>query len=423
MGGHAMKAEIIAVGTELLLGQIVNTNAQFLSQELALMGIDVYFQTVVGDNEGRLMEAFKLASSRADLIVCTGGIGPTQDDLTKDVLAKYLNRNIVMHEPSLAKITAFFETRGTHMVESNKRQALLLEGSDPLFNETGMAVGIGLSQADNHYIVLPGPPSEMRPMFKNYAKPWLLGVMQENTPLRSKMLMFGGIGESTLEDRLIDLIQAQTDPTIAPYAKEGEVAIRLTTRAATEEEANLRFEKVETEIRARIGEHLYAEKEASLESAILELLTARGATFAAAESCSGGRLSDLVTALPGSSAVFKGGLVCYTNEVKHRLLGVPMEVLEGADAPGAVSAETAELLARGTLQATGADYAVSITGVAGPASSEGKPVGLVYVGYADIHGNTHVQKTHAYGNRDTIKLRSAKSALYLLWKMLKQTKD
>jgi nicotinamide-nucleotide amidase len=416
-----MKAEIIAVGTELLLGQIVNTNAQFLSQELALMGIDVYFQTVVGDNERRLKEALQLASSRADLVVCTGGIGPTQDDLTKDVLAAFLNRRIEMHEPSLAKITSFFESRGVHMVESNKRQALILEGSDPLINETGLAVGIGLSQGNNHYIVLPGPPSEMRPMFNNYAKQWLRGVMQEETPLRSRMLMFGGIGESMLEDRLLDLIQAQSDPTIASYAKEGEVAIRLTTRAATEEEANLKFEKVETEIRSRIGDHLYADKAMSLEAAVLELLTARGATFAVAESCSGGRLSDLITAVPGSSAVFKGGLVCYTNEVKHRLLGVPMEVLEGADAPGAVSAETAELLARGTLQATGADYAVSITGVAGPASSEGKPVGLVYVGYADVQGRTHVKKVHAYGNRETIKLRSAKSALYLLWSMLKQT--
>lgn len=416
-----MKAEIIAVGTELLLGQIVNTNAQFLSQELALMGIDVYFQTVVGDNERRLREALQLASSRADLVVCTGGIGPTQDDLTKDVLAAFLDRGIEMHEPSLAKITSFFESRGVHMVESNKRQALILEGSDPLINETGLAVGIGLSQENNHYIVLPGPPSEMRPMFNNYAKQWLRGVMQEETPLRSKMFMFGGIGESMLEDRLLDLIQAQSDPTIAPYAKEGEVAIRLTTRAATEEEANLKFEKVEAEIRNRIGDHLYADKAMSLEAAVLELLEARGATFAVAESCSGGRLSDLITAVPGSSAVFKGGLVCYTNEVKHRLLGVPMEVLEGADAPGAVSAETAELLARGTLQATGADYAVSITGVAGPASSEGKPVGLVYVGYADVHGRTRVQKVHAYGNRETIKLRSAKSALYLLWSMLKHS--
>jgi len=415
-----MKAEIIAVGTELLLGQIVNTNAQFLSQELALMGIGVYFQTVVGDNENRLHEALSLASSRADLIVCTGGIGPTQDDLTKDVLAAFLSRQLVMHEPSLTKITSFYEARGTQMVESNKRQALMIEGSEPLFNETGMAVGNGLSAGNNHYIVLPGPPSEMRPMFTNYAKPWLRGVMQEETPLRSKMLMFGGIGESMLEERLIDLIGAQSDPTIAPYAKEGEVAIRLTTRAATEEEANLKFASVEAEIRRRIGDHLYADKAMSLEAAVQELLIARGETYAVAESCSGGRLSDLITALPGSSAVFKGGIVCYTNDVKHRLLGVPMEVLEGADAPGAVSAETAELLARGTLQATGADYAVSITGVAGPASSEGKPVGLVYVGYADVHGRTHVQKTHAYGNRETIKLRSSKSALYLLWSMLKQ---
>lgn len=413
-----MKAEIIAVGTELLLGQIVNTNAQFLSQELAALGIDVYFQTVVGDNEGRMAEALRLASERADLVVCTGGIGPTQDDITKDVLAAYLGRELVMDEPSLNKIVAFFKERGTSMFESNKRQALILEGGTPFPNTTGMAVGVGVSQAGKHYIVLPGPPSEMRPMFKQAATDWLRSVMQETVPLHSRMLMFGGIGESMLEDRLLDLIQAQTDPTIAPYAKEGEVAIRLTTRAATEEEANEKFAEVEAEIRQRVGSHLFADRSMTLEAAVLEKLAARGETFAAAESCSGGRLSDLVTAVPGSSSAFKGSVICYTNEVKHRLLGVPMELLEGPDAPGAVSEETAERLARGVLAATGSDYAISITGVAGPSSTEGKPVGLVYIGYADKRGNVAVQKTHPYGVRETIKLRSAKSALYLLWKML-----
>jgi len=414
-----MKAEIIAVGTELLLGQIVNTNAQFLSQELAKLGIGVYFQTVVGDNDGRIREAFRIASDRADLVVCTGGIGPTQDDLTKDVLASFLGRGLAMHEPSMEKIEAFFRARGIPMAESNRRQALLLEGGEPLLNETGMAVGVGLTQDGTHYIVLPGPPSEMKPMFLKQAAPWLLSVMAEEAPLRSKMLMFGGIGESLLEDKLIDLIDGQTDPTIATYAKEGEVAVRLTTRAATEAEAEARFADTEAEIRRRVGGHIYAEKEASLEAAVLALLAERGETFAVAESCSGGRLSDLITSQPGCSAVFRGGVISYTNEVKMGLLGVEAELLEGEGAPGAVSAETAERMAVGALQATGADRALSITGVAGPDPSEGKPVGLYFVGYADKFGHSEAKQMHAYGNRDTIKLRTSKSALYLLWTKLK----
>jgi len=413
-----MKAEIIAVGTELLLGQIVNSNAQFLSQELAKLGIGVYFQTVVGDNEGRIREAFELASSRADLIVCTGGIGPTQDDITKDVLAAYLGRTITMHEPSLEKIVSFFQSRGVYMAESNKRQATLIDGCNPLHNETGLAIGLGISQAEKHYIVLPGPPGEMKPMFMNYAKPWLRSVMNEEKPLRSRMLMFGGIGESLLEDKLIDLINAQTDPAIATYAKEGEVAVRLTTRAATEEEAGHIFRDVEAEIRNRVGEHVFADKEASLEMAVMERLAARGETFAAAESCTGGKLSDLVTALPGSSEVFNGSIISYTNVVKHNLLGVPMELLEGDGAPGAVSAITAERMALGAIAALGADHAVSITGVAGPTTSEGKPVGLYYVAYANKSGRTVVKEAKTYGNRDTIKLRATKTALYLLWTML-----
>lgn len=416
-----MNAEIIAVGTELLMGQIANTNGQFLAQELANLGINVYFQTVVGDNEGRMREALDLARSRAQLIICTGGLGPTQDDLTKDVLAAFLGRSLTMHEPSLTKMTEFFAARGVVMVESNKRQAILLEGSDPLRNDTGLAVGVALTQDGTHYMLLPGPPKEMKPMFLNYGVPWLRSVMTDEVPLVSKMLKFAGIGESGLEHQLLDLIQAQTDPTIAPYAKEGEVAIRLTTRAATREEGLLKIAPVEAEIRRRVGQYVYADRDVTLETAVLEALQASGRTLAVAESCSGGLLSDMLTAVPGASRSFLGGVVCYTNAVKHGLVGVPLDVLEGPNAPGAVSAQTAELLAEGIRARTDADFALSITGVAGPEPSEGKAVGLVYVGVAERGKEAASFQLQLNGNRETIKLRASKSALYQLWRRLSAT--
>jgi nicotinamide-nucleotide amidase len=416
-----MKAEIIAVGTELLLGQIVNTNAQFLSQACAALGVDIYFQTVVGDNESRLLDSLRLASSRADVVICTGGLGPTQDDLTKDVLSDYLGRKLYIHEPSMDKIAGFFHTRGVPMVESNARQALMLEGSDPLLNDTGMAVGIALTANGTHYILLPGPPKEMKPMFTNYAAAWLRSVMADEVPLYSKMLKFAGIGESNLEHQLIDLIQAQTDPTIAPYAKEGEVTIRLTTRAHTSEEGDRKIQLTEEEIRSRVGAFLYATEDVPIENVILQILTQKKLTLTIAESCSGGLLSDLLTAVPGSSQAFLGGVVCYSNLLKNKLLGVPLELLEGENAPGAVSAETAAQLAANLLQITGSDYAVSITGVAGPSQSEGKPVGLVYIGIAHKGSQTLVEKLQLSGNRETIKLRASKSALYHLWKQLKDS--
>jgi nicotinamide-nucleotide amidase len=416
--GNVMNAEIIAVGTELLMGQIANTNGQFLAQELANLGINVYFQTVVGDNEGRMREALELARGRAQLIICTGGLGPTQDDLTKDVLASFLGCSLTMHEPSLAKMTDFFAARGVVMVESNKRQAILLEGSDPLPNDTGLAVGVALTQYGTHYMLLPGPPKEMKPMFLNYGVPWLRGVMTDETPLVSKMLKFVGIGESALEHQLLDLIQAQTDPTIAPYAKEGEVAIRLTTRAETREVGLAKIAPVEAEIRKRVGPYIYADRDVTLETAVLETLQASGRTVAVAESCSGGLLSDMLTAVPGASRAFLGGVVCYTNAVKHGLLGVPMDVLEGPNAPGAVSEETAALLAEGIRARTDADFALSITGVAGPDPSEGKPVGLVFVGVAERDKEASAHRLQLNGNRETIKLRASKSALYQLWRRL-----
>ncbi|WP_127583856.1 competence/damage-inducible protein A [Paenibacillus koleovorans] len=410
-----MKAEIIAVGTELLLGQIVNTNAQYIAQGCADMGINVFFQTVVGDNAQRIKDSFDIARQRADLIICTGGLGPTQDDLTKDALADYLGRSLYLHEPSMEKIVKMFESRGIEMVKSNERQALLLDGSEPLTNDAGLAVGAAITQDGTHYVLLPGPPKEMKPMFDNYVKAWLRTMMGDVLPLFSKTLKFAGIGESTLEHRLIDLIDAQQDPSIAPYAKEGEVSIRLTTRAASAEEGMAKIAGVEQQIRSRVGEYIFAAEDIGLEVALIRLLSERGLTLSAAESCTGGLLSEMLTAVPGSSKAFHGGVVCYSNALKHGLLGIPMELLEGAGAPGAISAETAERLAEGARERADADFALAITGVAGPDPSEGKPVGLVFVGVAERGKAPEVHRLQLSGSREMIRLRAAKAALHRLW--------
>ena len=413
-----MKAEIIAVGTELLLGQIVNTNAQFLSQRLAGLGIDVYFQTVVGDNAGRIRQAIETARSRADLLLFTGGLGPTQDDLTKDVLADYLGRRLVIHEPSLRKIEERLAGR-LMQIESNRRQALMIEGSDPLPNETGLAVGNALTADGTHYVLLPGPPGEMKPMFDGPATAWLLRLLGDSRPLYSLTLRFAGIGESALEDLLIDLIKGQSDPTIAPYAKEGEVAIRISTKAASEAEAAAKLDETVKAIERLAGHHLYAREDVPLEETVVGLLRAAGKTVAAAESCTGGLLAELLTSVPGSSEAFAGCVVAYTNAMKRELLGVPAGLLEGPGAPGAISGAAAAAMAERTLERIGADYALAITGVAGPAPSEGKPPGLVYVALAERGGRTDVYELKLSGGREGVRLRAAKHALYRLWDRLR----
>lgn len=379
-----MKAEIIAVGTELLLGQIVNTNAQFLSKELAAIGIDVYFQTVVGDNALRMKQSIETAQSRADIIIFSGGIGPTQDDITKDVVAELLGRELHIEQRSLDKIEQMFTSRGTLMTENNKRQATLIEGATPLTNETGLALGNAIFQDDHYYIILPGPPKELKPMFTNHAVPWLQQhALTGEMPIYSKMLKFAGIGESMLEDKLKDLISAQTDPTIAPYAGEGEVTVRISTKAGSESEAMVKLNELEVQIQQRLPEHLYASHDIPIEHVIVEMMADRELTLGAAESCTGGLLMELLTSIPGSGTMLRGGIVCYTNEMKEKLLNVPHAYLEGEDAPGAVSPEVAKVLAEQVRMITDADYGLAVTGVAGPGYSERKKVGLVYIGIAE----------------------------------------
>ncbi|AZK47724.1 competence/damage-inducible protein A [Paenibacillus lentus] len=419
-----MKAEIIAVGTELLLGQIVNTNAQFLSQELASLGIDVYFQTVVGDNMDRLRQAIHTAESRADVLIFSGGIGPTQDDLTKEALASVLGRNLHYDRMAMDNIDRFFRGRNIPMTENNRRQAHAIDGCTPLPNETGLAVGNAIAHNGKFYIVLPGPPKELIPMFQNQAKTWILQqVLTHEKPIYSKMLKFAGIGESALETRVIDLIEKQSDPTVAPYAKESEVTLRITTKADSESEAMAKLDTLEKEIASRLGDHLYATGDIPIEKTIIDMLTELNLTVSCAESCTGGLLMETLTSIPGSGAVFQGGIVCYSNEMKEKLLHVPHDLLEGENAPGAVSAETAKVLAEQVRMIVDTDFGLSITGVAGPGYSERKPVGLVYIGISRREHDTLVLELNLKGNRETIRTRSAKTILYHLWKQLKEIAD
>lgn len=414
-----MKAEIIAVGTELLLGQIVNSNAQYLSQELAALGIDVYFQTVVGDNMERLSLAIQAAAERADVLIFTGGIGPTQDDLTKEAVAAVLGRSLHIDRMAMDHVERFFTERSIPMTENNRRQALAIDGGTPLPNETGLAVGNAIAANGKFYIVLPGPPKEMKPMFENQAKPWILQhVLTQEMPLYSKMLKFAGIGESLLETKLMDLIENQSDPTVAPYAKENEVTIRISTKAESEAAALVKLDALEKEIASRLPEHLYANEDVPIEKVIVDLMADRGLTVSAAESCTGGLLMETITSIPGCATVFQGGIVCYSNAMKEKLLNVPHDMLEGENAPGAVSAETAKVLAEQVRMIVDTDFGLSITGVAGPGYSERKPVGLVYIGVSRRDGDTQVYELNLKGNRETIRYKSVKTVLYHLWRQL-----
>ncbi|MDA5107298.1 competence/damage-inducible protein A [Brevibacillus thermoruber] len=412
-----MRAEIIAVGTELLLGQIANTNAQYLSQKLAEIGVGVYFHTVVGDNAERLASVIRQAAARSDLIVFTGGLGPTQDDLTKETVAEHLGVGLTTDQAAMERIEAFFRQRGITMTENNRKQALVLAGSRVFPNDHGMAPGMAAQRDGRTYVLLPGPPSELYPMVEKYVMPYLIGLKPEQQVFHSRVLRFYGIGESALEERLLDLIERQDNPTIAPYAKEFEVTLRITARAANVDDAERLIQPVEREIRERLGEYIYATGETSLHEVLVDELKRRGATIACAESCTGGTAASLITSVPGSSAVMRGGVVCYTNEAKRQLLNVPEEVLAGE---GAISETTARLLAENVRTTLGADVGISVTGVAGPDSSEGKPVGLVYVGVAVEGLPTLVKELRLAGRRQAIVGRAAKFALFYALQRLKE---
>ncbi|MCO4560066.1 competence-damage inducible protein [Streptococcus infantarius subsp. infantarius] len=380
-----MKAEIIAVGTEILTGQITNTNAQFLSEEFAKLGIDVFFQTAVGDNEERLLSIIDLASKRSDLVVLCGGLGPTEDDLTKQTLAKYLGRNLVFDEQASKRLNEFFATRPQFTrTANNERQAQLIEGSTPLQNSTGLAVS-GVIEVDGvTYVVLPGPPSELKPMVWDYLVPLL---SSDHKQLYSRVLRFFGIGESQLVTVLSDLIDNQTDPTIAPYAKTGEVTLRLSTKADDIESAKEKLDQLEQKILSKktlnsipLENLLYGYgDDNNMARVVFDLLKKKHKTITAAESLTAGLFQSSIADFSGSSSVFNGGFVTYSIEEKSKMLQIPLEELQEH---GVVSHFTAEKMAEQSRKLTDADFGIGLTGVAGPDSLEGHPAGTVFIGIA-----------------------------------------
>lgn len=368
-------AEIIAVGTEILLGNIVNSDAQTVAQALSELGINVYYNTVVGDNPERLKSAVEIARSRADIIITTGGLGPTFDDLTKQTLAEAFGKKLVLHEEELLKIHRYFEKIGRKMTANNEQQAWLPEGCTVLKNDWGTAPGCAFEADGVHVIMLPGPPRECAPMMRERAMPYLRAL--SDATLVSHEVHIFGMGEGAVENRIRHIAEAMDNPTLAPYAKEGEVLLRVTGRAADTEHADALTQPVLTMLAEEFSDLIYGVDVPSLADVVVSALRERGLKLATAESCTGGLLSKMVTDLPGASDVFLGGVCAYHNEVKKRLLGVPVEILE---TDGAVSRACARAMAKGAAEAIGADVGVGITGIAGPdGGSPEKPVGTVYL--------------------------------------------
>ena len=405
-------AELIAVGTELLLGNIANTDAQMLSQGLSALGINVYYHTVVGDNPQRLRAAVELAKSRADILITTGGLGPTCDDLTKNVLAECFGKKLVFHAPSARRIEAYFERlhAGRPMTENNYQQAMLPEGCTVLDNDWGTAPGVAFEADGVRVIMLPGPPRECRAMFTHRVIPYLKSLA--DGVIVSRTLKLFGIGESSMEAQLREEMEAMTNPTLAPYAKPTGTELRVTAHARTEAEALARITPVVDQVKALLGDKVIGVDVSCLEEVCYGLLKERGLTVGTAESCTGGLLAKLLTDLPGSSALFRGGIVSYTNAVKAGVLGVPQTLL---DQYGAVSPQVAEAMARGAKAVLGCDIALSTTGVAGPEPDDrGNPIGLVYLGLA-WGEQCQVVPLHAgQVDRDRIRRQAAQTALDLL---------
>lgn len=401
-----MNAEILAVGTEILLGDIVNTNAQYLAKELADLGIGVYYQTVVGDNPARLEDTLFHAFQRADLVITTGGLGPTEDDLTKETGAKYFGKELVLDERALKRIQKFFDGIGKPMTENNVKQAYIPEGATVLYNDNGTAPGILIEENGKTLVMLPGPPRETIPMFESKVRPYLHSK-QEYTMV-SRVLRVAGVGESAMETLVKDLIDAQDNPTIAPYAKPNESLLRITARAATKEQAEQMIEPLARKIYERLGNAIYAEGETSLEAVVAQMMIDRQMTLAISESCTGGLLTAAFVEYPGISKILCDGIVSYSNKAKMSLLGVKQETLETY---GAVSHETAAEMAKGVAERSGVDIGISTTGVAGPdGGTPEKPVGLVYVGLC-IDGVVKTKEFHFVGNRQRIRERTVYYAL------------
>ncbi len=377
-----MRAEILCVGTEILLGDIVNTNATDIARGLASIGVEVYTQSVVGDNAGRLASHLRTSFENNDVIIMTGGLGPTYDDLTKETVAEYFGLEMEVHEPSLKQLKCFFSNISKHMTHNNEKQAHMPKGATVFENSYGTAPGLAVNKDGKIAILMPGPPREMKPMLEMSVLPYLHQL--SGYVLHSRSLNLFGIGESNLEHILKEMMVSTDNPTIAPYAKTGEVMLRITARAKSKEEAIAMIDPVEAQIRQKVGEYIYGVDVGNLESAVVQDLKQKGLKIATAESCTGGLISERITRVSGSSEVLLCGLCTYSNEMKAQVLGVDVATI---NEHGAVSEEVVLEMARGARAVSGADIALSVSGIAGPTGgTEEKPVGLIYVCVSsDVH--------------------------------------
>ena len=408
------RAEIIAVGTELLLGNIANTDAQFLSEQLSSVGVDVLYHTAVGDNPGRLTEVIGIARRRCDLLIFTGGLGPTYDDLTKETVCRAFGVELAFHPEIVEEIRRYLETMsGAEAPRCDEQQAWLPRGCTVLHNAVGTAPGC-IFEADGVTVVmLPGVPRECRYLTEHGLLPWLRE--KHGGVILSHDLRTFGLREPVVQELLADLMDEAVNPSLAPYAKTGEVMLRLTAKAATAEECEELMAPLFWDVRARLGDHLYGVDVDSLEQRAVQLLKEKGMTFSAAESCTGGLIAKRVTDVPGASAVFLGGVVSYTNGVKAGVLGVPRELL---DTCGAVSEPVARAMAQGVRRLTGSDLAVSVTGVAGPDRDDrGNEVGTVYMGFASPEG-TVVRRLSLGAGRERVRTIAAHNAFDMLRRYL-----
>ncbi|WP_077367558.1 competence/damage-inducible protein A [Anaerosalibacter sp. Marseille-P3206] len=398
-----MKAEIISVGTELLLGNTINTDAQFLSQRCADLGIDVYYHTVVGDNIERIKEVTEIAINRSNLIIFTGGLGPTSDDITKEVVSELLNIQLELNQFYLKEIEKYFKNINKQMTENNIKQAYLPKGSIVLKNDVGTAPGAFLSSNGVKVIFLPGPPIELKTMFNRYVVP----LLDNEYIIKSKVIKTIGIGESQIDDMLDSLIKIQTNPTIATYAKEGQVDIRITAKGKDEDNIDLLIDELTNKVSKIIGDYIYSYNNESVEEVFYSLLKKKSMKVAFCESCTGGLITSRFTRIPGVSEVFDRGLVTYSNEAKINELGVKEETLKTY---GAVSQQTAIEMVEGLFKKSNVDIAISTTGIAGPSSDDkNKPIGLVYIGVADKDKSFAIE-CHFSGNRESIQKKATNYA-------------
>lgn len=408
-----MVAEVICVGTEILMGQILNTNARYLSQKLLELGINLYYHTTVGDNFDRLKNAIDIALKRADILIFTGGLGPTSDDITKEAVCDYFGLELELNQEILQKIEKHFENRGVRMPEINKKQAYVPRNCIILENKQGTAPGLIIEKNGKIAILLPGPPFEMQPMFENEVQRYLSRFSDQR--IYSRILKFIGIGESSVEESLSHLINNQSDPTLALYAKPYEVELRISTKKEDEKVAYKLIDDMERKVREILSEYIYGTDNQTLEEVIVSLLAEKGLKVAVAESCTGGLICDKITNISGASAVFDRGFITYSNWSKIKELNVSQKTLNKY---GAVSYQTAKEMAAGALNNSNADIAISTTGIAGPTgATQTKPVGLVYVGVA-TKGYINSFEFKFTGDRLRIKDVASKAALNILRKTI-----